>query len=73
MDCLRNINQQPLTQAGVAVDMESNQERVFYHPLVNSLTLHIRCMVSLWEGLLNAMISGSNEVSTEESDWSTEQ
>ena len=68
LDYLRNTNQQSAIQTGVTVDMESNQERVFYHPLVNNL--HMRCLFSLWEGLLNTFISGSSEVSTDDSGWS---
>ena len=70
LDYLRNTNQQSAIQTGVTVDMESNQERVFYHPLVNNLTIHMRCLFSLWEGLLNTFISGSSEVSTDDSGWS---
>ena len=70
LDYLRDTNQNSTIQSAVMVDMESNQERIFYPPLVNNLTIHIRCLFSLWEGLLNTMISGSNEVSTDDSGWS---
>lgn len=42
------------------VDMDNNErERIFYYPLVNNFSIHIRCMFSLWEGLINSAMSGS--------------
>ena len=42
------------------IDMNSERERIFYYPLVNNCSVHIRCMFSLWEGLINSAMSGSS-------------
>ena len=50
------------------IDMEnSERERIFYYPLVNNFSMHIRCMFSLWEGLINSAMSGSSSASSSKS------
>ena len=58
------------------------RERIFYHPIVNNLSIHIRCMLSLWEGLIgnlltpggggemNGSMSGSSSTDSGEKGWS---
>ena len=55
-----------------AVEMDEDRERIFYYPLISNLSIHIRCMISLWEGIAGAALSGtsSDNVSTESSGWS---
>ena len=36
---------------------KSEQERLFYHPIVNNLSIHIRCMLSLWEGVIGKILT----------------
>lgn len=31
--------------------------RVYYDPIISNLNVHIRCMFSLWEGLVDALLS----------------
>ena len=43
-----------------------SRERIFYHPIVNNLSIHVRCMLSLWEGLIGNLLTpggGGGEMS----------
>lgn len=47
--------------------------RVYYDPIISNLNVHIRCMFSLWEGLVDALLSkhmGSAGAVTEEAEAS---
>lgn len=54
------------------VEMDEDRERIFYYPFISNLSIHIRCMISLWEGVVGATLSGtsSDNASTESSGWS---
>ena len=54
------------------VEIDEDRERIFYYPLISNLSIHIRCMISLWEGVVGATLSGtsSDNASTESSGWS---
>ena len=51
-------------------DPSSSRERVFYHPIVNNLSIHVRCLLSLWEGLLSDLFSPPVDVPQEKNSWS---
>ena len=45
---------------------KDSRERIFYHPIVNNLSIHVRCMLSLWEGLIGNLLTpggGGGEMS----------
>lgn len=47
--------------------------RVYYDPIISNLNVHIRCMFSLWEGLVDALLSkhmGSTGAVAEEAEAS---
>lgn len=53
--------------------VEEERERLFYPSVVSDLSIHIRCMMSLWEGIIDAILSGKTATSVSEeaeSGWS---
>lgn len=53
--------------------VEEERERLFYPSVVSDLSIHIRCMMSLWEGIIDAILSGKTGASVSEeaeSGWS---
>lgn len=62
MDYLRSrpTTSIPLTENSSSTPMtftKNEQERLFYHPIVNNLSIHIRCMLSLWEGVIGKILT----------------
>ena len=75
MDFIRDKPKSSLTSSSSEVHVgiqEEEQERLFYPSVISDFSLHIRCMFSLWEGLLNVLLSGSlpNQQQTENTGWS---
>lgn len=53
--------------------VEEERERLFYPSVVSDLSIHIRCMMSLWEGIIDGILSGKMAASVSEeaeSGWS---
>ena len=49
----------PVTSGTTSTASEEVEERVrvYYDPIISNLNVHIRCMFSLWEGLVDALLS----------------
>ena len=49
----------PVTSGTASTASEEVEERVrvYYDPIISNLNVHIRCMFSLWEGLVDALLS----------------
>ena len=61
----------PVTSGTTSEEVE--RVRVYYDPIISNLNVHIRCMFSLWEGLVDALLSkhmGSAGAVTEEAEAS---
>lgn len=43
---------------GPSSEEAEERVRVYYDPIISNLNVHIRCMFSLWEGLVDALLSG---------------
>ena len=53
--------------------VEEERERLFYPSVVSDLSVHIRCMMSLWEGIIETVLSGKTAsplTEEPESGWS---
>ena len=75
MDFIRDKPKSSLNSSSSEVRVgiqEDEQERLFYPSVISDFSLHIRCMFSLWEGLLNVLLSGSlpNQPQAENTGWS---
>ena len=58
MDCMKT----PESKGALAMPQEEESAskervRVYYEPILSNLTIHIRCMFSLWEGLIDSLLS----------------
>ena len=63
----------PSTASTASTPGEEVEERVrvYYDPIISNLNVHIRCMFSLWEGLVDALLSkhmGGASAVTEEAE-----
>lgn len=43
--------------SGTTSEEVEERVRVYYDPIISNLNVHIRCMFSLWEGLVDALLS----------------
>ena len=61
------------TSTSTASEEVEERVRVYYDPIISNLNVHIRCMFSLWEGLVDALLSkhmGSTGAVAEEAEAS---
>ena len=59
--------------SGTTSEEVEERVRVYYDPIISNLNVHIRCMFSLWEGLVDALLSkhmGSTGAVAEEAEAS---
>lgn len=59
--------------SGTTSEEVEERVRVYYDPIISNLNVHIRCMFSLWEGLVDALLSkhmGSTGAVVEEAEAS---
>ena len=65
MDCLR----EKASDVSELHTQEEERERLFYPSVISDLSIHIRCMMSLWEGIIDSILSGVQQP-TNQSSWS---